>query len=287
MIEVKMKSLKLLLLIAIALSLAACSFTVDLPSVDTGVTQTFEINEPVLEIGEMNKVEIEMGAGSLTINAGAENLVEGTVQYNVTAWQPKTSRTEDTLRLSQQTTSQVGFPQGSIRNIWDLKLGSMPIDLSIANGASESNLFLGGLSLTRLAISDGASKTKIRFDEPNLAEMSVLTYSTGASEVTITGLANANTSLVTFEGGVGMYELDFSGTLTRDMQVNLDSGVSDVKLIFPSDAHVQVVTTGELNDVDFNGTWTVSGNIYEFGSTGPLIRVDIDMAVGHLQLVQK
>ncbi len=282
-----MKYTKLLILVVIALTLVACSFTVDLPSVDTGVTQTLEISEPVLESAEINKVEIEMGAGSLTLNAGADQLVEGTVQYNVAAWQPRISRTDDTLRLYQQTTSQVGFPQGSIRNFWDLKLGSMPIDLSVSTGASESNLVLGGLSLSRLEISDGASKSKIRFDEPNLVEMTLFSYNTGASEVTISGLANANTSLVTFDGGVGSYELDFSGTLTKDMQVNLDAGVSDVKLIFPADAHVRVVTSGELNDIDFNGTWTVNGNTYEFGSTGPLILVDIDMAVGHLQLVQK
>lgn len=282
-----MKYLKIFVLLATALVLVACSFTVNLPKVDTGVTQTLDVNEPPLDGVDVNRVEIEAGPCALTVTGGAESLLQGTVQYNVNAWKPTITRTSDTVTLKQSTEVQIGTVNGTIRNVWDLKLGEMPLDLMVATGASDSTFSLGGLAITRLTISDGASKTRVRFDSPNLAEMSTFSYSTGASEVKIFGLGNANAQLVTFEGGVGAYELDFSGELTRELQVNIDAGISEVKLIFPADAHVRVNSSGELKNVDLNGTWTVNGSVYEYGSNGPLITVNINMALGNLQLIQK
>jgi hypothetical protein len=274
------------MLIAIAFTLAACSFTVNVPTVKTGVTQTLDINEAPLDGVDVNKLDIEAGPCVLTISSGAQSLVEGTVQYNVNAWKPEIVRSDDSLTLKQTAEVQIASGQGTIRNVWDLKLGSSPMELSISTGASDSSFTFDGLSISRLSIADGASKTRVRFPTPNLVEMSSFTYKTGASEVEISDLANSNARQVSFEGGVGSYHLDFSGELKQDMQININSGISEVRLAFPSDAHVRVITSGEMKNVDVNGTWTVNGNVYEFGSTGPLISVDINMALGNLLLIQ-
>jgi hypothetical protein len=45
--------------------------------------------------------------------------------------------------------------------------------------------------------------------------MSILSYKTGASDVSLKGLGNANVDQVSFDGGVGSYELDFTGDLVK------------------------------------------------------------------------
>ena len=49
--------------------------------------------------------------------------------------------------------------------------------------------------------------------------MESLTYDTGASSVTITGLADANFKKMEFKGGAGSFTLDFSGQLRTDGSV--------------------------------------------------------------------
>jgi hypothetical protein len=117
--------------------------------------------------------------------------------------------------------------------------------------------------------------------------MSLLQYKTGASDVTISGLGNANVSDVAFEGGVGSFHLDFSGDLTRDLKANITSGMSDIKLVFPVGSHVKVLINGGVSNIEMTGTWTVTNNSYEFGTSGPLINITVDMALGNLQLIQQ
>jgi hypothetical protein len=171
--------------------------------------------------------------------------------------------------------------------MWTIQLGSIPMDLSLSTGAYEGTLDLSGLSITSLSIRDGASKSTVRFDTPNPVDMSILSYKTGASQVSLKGLGNANVDQISFDGGVGSYELDFTGDLSKDVNVTIKSGMSDIKLVFPTDCRANVIINGGLSNVDINGTWSVTNNSYSFGTTGPVVNVIIEMAVGNLQLVQQ
>jgi hypothetical protein len=114
-----------------------------------------------------------------------------------------------------------------------------------------------------------------------------LQYKTGASEVKLLGLGNANVDEVTFESGAGSYTLDFSGQLTHDISVKLTSGVSDVKVIVPEDAHTVLVITGGLTNVNVNGTWSIDGSHYESGSGNPTITIHVEMALGNLTVTKQ
>ena len=282
-----MKLLKIIPLVALALAMLACSFTVNVPTVDTGVSETYEINESALTDVETNKISIEMGAGQLNISGGATSLIEGTIEYNVDEWVPTVDRSSDEITLSQTTDSNIGIPDGDILNRWDLKFGDYPINLELATGAYEGDLNLSGLSITNLYISDGASKATIRFDSLNPVQMDELIYKTGASDVELLGLGNANVSEISFDSGVGSYTLDFSGDVQHDIDVRVESGMSDMTIIIPSDVRAIVVMSGALSNVDATGTWTMSGTTYECGSSGPLITINLDMAVGNLNLRQQ
>lgn len=280
-----MKTIKILALLLIPLLLVACTFSVNAPSVTIGETQILEINEPLVEGDEIPTVKIEMGAGKLDLNGGTDQLIEGTITYNLETWAPVVTREGSIVKISQKTTSTISIPQGQIKNQWDLQLGSAPMNLSLATGAYEGQLNLGGLAIASLTITDGASSSKVRFDEPNLTTMSELEYSTGASDVELFGLGNAHVSEVDFTGGVGSYTLDFTGENTNDCEVSVKSGVSSVKIIIPENVRAEVIINGELNDVDLTGTWTVENNRYFAGEEGGLIRITIDMAVGDLELI--
>ncbi|MCX6055783.1 MAG: toast rack family protein [Chloroflexi bacterium] len=282
-----MKYVKWFPIFVLAFMLMACSLSVNVPSIRTGVTQTQEIDEKVIAESPVNKISIEMGAGSLNLTGGAIALIEGTVRYNIKDWNPSITRTADTVTLSQKNSSTIGIPDSTILNEWDLKIGPTPVDLSLSAGAYEGNLDLSGLSITNLSISDGASKSTVQFNSPNPVEMARLIYNTGASEISLIGLGNANVREIAFDGGVGKYTIDFSGDLKKELTMNLNAGMSDITLSIPKNARALVTIAGGLNNVDARGTWTISGSTYECGTSGPLITINIDMAVGNLKLEQK
>lgn len=282
-----MKILRLIPIIVLALTLLACSFTVNVPSVDTGVTRTLEISEPAFDNVESNRISIEMGAGTLDISSGATQLIEGTIRYNVDTWEPVINRSTNEIDLSQHTNSNVGVPDGDIENEWILQFGDYPIDLTLSTGAYEGTLDLSGLSITNLSISDGASKATVRFDSLNPVVMEELTYKTGASDVELIGLGNANVKEIYFDSGVGSYTLDFTGEVQNDIYARINSGMSEITIIIPDSVQAKVVVDGGLSDVNANGTWSINGNTYKCGSSGPTITIDIDMAVGALTLRQE
>jgi hypothetical protein len=97
----------------------------------------------------------------------------------------------------------VPFDLNDSVNEWDLKLGLKPMDLTINGGAYEANFELGGLALTRLRISEGASSTEVHFSQPNPEVMEKFSINTGASQVKLIGLANANPKEIAFSSGAG------------------------------------------------------------------------------------
>jgi hypothetical protein len=282
-----MKLLKILFIALISLTVMACSISVNVPTVDTGFSRTLDISEPAFSDVDDNKIIIEMGAGRLYISNGSSNLINGTVEYNVADWKPEITRSSNTVSVSQKNSSNAGIPSGNIQNDWNLQLGDDLIDLTINAGAYEGKIDLSGLSITNLQIADGASKSTIHFDTLNPVEMDEISYKTGASDIELLGLGNANTKNIYFASGVGSYTLDFSGDIQDDINVRIQSGMSDMTIIIPDNARAKVKLTNGLSNIDATGTWTISGSTYESGTSGPLITINLDMAIGNLQLIQQ
>jgi len=275
-------------ILILALASMACSFSVDVPSAkETGPTQTFTVNEPKPAEDAKSNVVLNMGAGELNLTGGAAGLVEGTIEYNIDEWKPLIEKHDNYFRLYQENIESLSF-KTDITNQWNLKLSSdVPLDLEINAGAYEGDLDLSGLRLQSLTVADGASKVEVRFSTPNPERMSRLSYRTGASDVTLEGLANANFQEMEFESGAGDYTLDFSGELKQDSAVVIRSGVSQVTVIIPAGMRAQVDSEGALNDIDLDGDWTTQGDRYQAEGTGPLLTIRVDMGVGRLNLVKQ
>jgi DUF4097 and DUF4098 domain-containing protein YvlB len=276
-------------ILVLALASMACGFTVDLPErTQPGqeVEESITVPGPALsgdEASDETRLTISFGAGSLNLSPGAKNLVDGTVVYNIPELKPEVTSKDGSVEITQGDFKNiVNFKE--VKNNWDLKLGATPLDLTINAGAYTGNYEFGGLSLTSLTVKDGASNVELSFSEPNRTEMSVLRYETGASNVTLSGLANANFSTLIFSGGAGDYELDFNGKLTTDGAARIEAGAGDVQLVIPKDMNAKVSVDSALVNVNLSSNWSQDGNDYTQSGEGPTLTIIVKMAAGNLTI---
>ena len=270
-------------ILVLALASLACGFDVSLPErAEPGP----KVEESITVAGsgsEETRLTISFGAGVLNLSPGAKNLVEGTTVYNIPELKPEVITAEGNVEIKQDDFKNlINFRD--VVNEWDLKLGGSPIDLSINAGAYKGNYELGGLALTGLTVKDGASEVELSFSEPNLTKMSVLRYETGASNVTLSGLANANFSTLIFSGGAGDYSLDFSGNLTEDGTVTISAGAGSVQLVIPKGVNAKVTVESTLVSVSSSSSWSQAGNDYTQAGEGPSLKVIVKMAAGNLAI---
>lgn len=274
----------------LALASLACGFSVSLPKAPTpGPDVTDQITVPVPSqaatpsTGQSSiHLSLAFGAGDLSINPGAQDLVDGTATYNVPDLKPQVITQGNRVEIKQGDFHSL--PIQNMKNQWDLKLGSTPMDLAIQAGAYDGEYELGGLALTDLTIKDGASHTQLSFSKPNAAAMTVFRYETGASSVKLNGLANANFSTMIFNSGAGDYTLDFSGSLKRDATITISSGLSNLILVIPQNVQAEVTTEGGLSNVAAGPGWSQNGNVYTQNGSGPVLTFIIKTGAGNLTL---
>lgn len=270
-------------ILALTLITMACGFDVNLPQ---SVTPGAEVKESIAVAGSgsaQTRLTLSFGAGSLNLSPGTQGLVEGTAVYNIPSLKPEIVQSEGSVEIKQGSLKNItNF--NDIKNQWDLKLGSAPLDLTINAGAYSGNFELGGLALTSLTVKDGAAQVELSFSQPNLAEMSLLRYETGASNVTLSGLANANFSTLMFSGGAGDYRLDFSGELKRSATLDISVGAGSVQLIIPKGVNARVTVDSALASVSLSSNWSQNGNTYTQSGSGPTLTIVIKMAAGNLTI---
>jgi hypothetical protein len=271
-------------ILVLALASMACGFSVDLPKQSQPGP---EVKESITVAGngsDETRLTLSFGAGTLKLSPGAsDKLVDGTAVYNFKELKPEIVKDGNSVEIKHGDFKSLVNPK-DIVNEWDLKLGKSPIDLTINAGAYNGTYELGGLSLANLTVRDGASNVDLTFSEPNPIEMSVLRYETGASDVKLTGLANANFSTLIFNGGAGNYTLDFSGKLTREGIVQIEAGAGDVQLVIPKDVNAKVTMEGALASVNHSSGWEQNGKEYTQSGEGPELTIIVKMAAGNLTI---
>ncbi len=270
-------------ILILAFASLACGFTIDLPARPTAGPETTESITVADPKSDETRLTLSFGAGKLTLGSGAQNLVDGTAIYNFADLKPKIEKSAGSIEIKQGDLKSLP-PLNNIKNEWDLKLGATPMDLTIKAGAYDGNLELGGLALKGLTVRDGASNVDLSFQEPNLTEMSLLRYETGASNVKLTGLANANFSTLTFSGGAGNYTLDFGGKLQRAAVVTVEAGLGDMSLVIPEGVNAVVTVEGAALNVNHSSVWTQNGQKYTQKGSGPTLTIVVKMSAGNLTI---
>ncbi len=277
---------KLVLFITtLALASMACGFNIDLPKASTpGPEVTDEITVPTPTTDEVS-LNLSFGAGEMTLAPGASQLVEGTATYNYAAFKPDVNIDGSNIQIQMSDINS--FPSfDNLKNEWDLKLGDTPMDLSIESGAYTGTFEFGGLALNNLTIKDGAAEVELAFSEPNLAEMSVFHYETGASDVKMSGLANANFNIFDFSSGAGDYTLDFSGELQRDASIKISSGLSNIIIVIPEDVNAVVTMDSGASNISAGSNWSQNGDVYKQKGEGPTLTFVIEIGAGNVTLTK-
>jgi len=284
------KQIALVVIVLAAVSLA-CTWSGPFPvsDVKVGPTQESALTlEPVGAPGETARLELGMGAGELMLHPGqGDALLTGTVTYNIADFEPEVAIDGTRVTVNQGDLQLEGIPNlrgDEVINRWDLELGGQPIDLQVNAGAYQADLDLGGISLTGLQISDGAASVRLAFSNPNPVSMDTFRYVTGASDVRMQGLANANFSQMRFEGGAGSFDLEFGGDLRQDAEIRIEAGLSSVRIVVPAGVPARAEVQGELSEVVADSGWSGSGSSYVHPGEGPALTFIINSSLGSVRL---
>ncbi len=278
------------IVLTLLLTSLGCSLTVNLPvqEIATGPsrTETIEIAAPAAELVDL---KLNFGAGELNLAPGSGTaLVSGEATYNVDDFKPEITIEDNRVTLETGNLEINGIPDlkqaDNVKNTWNLALGNQPMNLSIQAGAYQGEYELGGLALKSLEIGDGAAQVDLSFSKPNLLPMDTLRYTTGASEVSLSGLGYANFTSMIFRSGAGNYSLDFSGVFQRDAVVTIESGMSEITLNVPEGVNALVIFKGGLASVETSGNWQKSGDQYTLAGSGPTLTINVDLGAGSLKL---
>ena len=275
--------------LVLVLGLTACGLRISLPfTVTPGPLVTDQIDIPLpADTTQSVDLSVGFGVGMLNLHPGANTLVSGTAKYNIPDFKPEVTVNGSSVSIEQgnwRLNKITDF--NKIKNEWDLSLGKQPLNLKIEAGAYQAKYELGGLALTNLSVKDGASDVKLNFSSPNLAEMKLLSYETGASNVSLVGLGNANFSSLVFQSGAGNFTLDFSGTLKRDASANIQTGLGNTTLVIPAGVPVQLTVDGGLSNVSFGSGWSKNGSVYTQEGTGPGLTIVMKIGAGNLTLTK-
>jgi hypothetical protein len=267
-----------------ALISVACTINlpVNVSGGGVGETRTIDIDENWPD-DDQTELNLEMGAGELSLSGGSDSLAEGSIRYNIESWKPEVLHEGSRITIRQIIDTIDLTPKNNTTNEWDLQLGSRPLELNIKAGAYTGDFDFSGLALTGLDIKDGASSVDVRFDEPNPERMARFEYTTGASDLEIWGLGNANVEYFKFVGGAGKAVFDFSGQLQDDMRVVLEGGAGDVTIIVPEGTNAVFSSSGNLLNIQNEG-WSLDGSSYSLSGSGPQIEIRANMSVGNIRL---
>lgn len=277
---------KFIILIAVlAFAAIACGFNLDLPpKAQPGPEVVEDISVPYPKADDVN-LKLSFGAGEMKLSPGASQLVDGTATYNYTELKPVVLTDGGNVQVKLGDVGVNFLPDfNNLKNKWDFKLGGQPMNLSIESGAYDGTFEFGGLALTSLTVKDGAADVGLAFSEPNQTEMSVFSYSTGASNVKMKGLANANFSIFDFSAGAGDYTLDFSGELQRDASIKIETGFSNLIIIVPEGVNAVVTVQSGLSNVNAGSGWSQNGSVYQQTGEGHTLTFVIEMGAGNLTL---
>jgi hypothetical protein len=230
---------------------------------------------------------LDFGAGSIVLAASAPDLIldaqavydKNKVEFNVDY---RLRRDRGILELSSEMFGKT--LKGKPRNEWEIDLArSVPQDLEIDVGAADARLDLSGLQLTDLNLDIGAADAEIWWDEPNLAALKEISIDCGASSLEIRGLGNANFEYMTFDGGLGSFDIDCSGAWTRSAEADFEVGLGSLELTLPENLAVRIVVDGSfVSSVDVDRHYPeVRDNVYESEDYDHAkIRFDIKLKLG-------
>lgn len=251
---------------------------------------TTVIDEPFPTTGRA-QLKIGVGACRLVVRPGSQTpWVAGSYRDPSDSLPCRIERRGEQLEITQKQnwTDAIGRI-GRFPAVFDLALGrAVPYELSLETGASQVDADLGGLPISRLSVKQGAGKLTLDFSAPNPTPMDRMSLGNGASGIEMHNLANANCAEMSIEGGVAGYRFDFGGTLQRDCQVRISTGVSGVELIVPPTTAAKIYAESVLGGIDVgDGFMKKEGAFWNEAALAgrtPVLTIRANVALGGMKI---
>ena len=189
-------------------------------------------------------VSVTYGAGRVSLRPTSEPLLyAASLRYDPERAAPRMAydSSRRTLELGIKGSRDVRVSNVRDAGSLDVRLSErVPMDLQLALGAVESDLDLGGLSLSSVELNVGASEARVRFGAPNRRLMRRLEINAGAGDLRVGALANAAAPEIALNAGVGSTVLDFSGVWTQDVALEASFAMGGLTLRVPRGVGVRV-----------------------------------------------
>lgn len=236
------------------------------------------------------EVEVEYGAGRFEVEAADPGvLYQVELRYDEERFRPVTEYEGRHLEVRTESLDE-GIHLGRGRSGGRMKLAlarNLPMAVELRFGAVRADLDLGGLALTDLELSTGASDSRLEISEPNPVEMRRARLEIGAAEFTTRHLGNLNAERIEVDAGVGEVTLDFTGEWQRDAQVEVDMGLGSLELRFPEGLGVMLTKDSFLTSLDAQGLVKRDDAYYSrnWREAERRVTLEVDAALGSIEVV--
>ncbi|MGW8266735.1 MAG: hypothetical protein ACWGSQ_10225 [Longimicrobiales bacterium] len=236
------------------------------------------------------QIRVRYGAGQLSIGpAEAGTLYRMHLRYDEETFEPVARYGDDRIDLGLESIRKhIDWPGEKDSGEMELLLArNVPMDLDLEFGAVKAFLDLGGLQMTRLDLSTGASESRVRFSQPNPVRMESATFQVGAADFQVRDLGNLNADRISVDAGVGSVVLSFTGRWQRDATVSVDMGLGALELRFPEGLGVRVVKNTFLTSLDSEGLVKRGDSYYsvDWEEADHRVTVTVDAAFGSIDVV--
>ena len=243
-----------------------------------------------LEGNDEVRVSVDYGVGHFTVRSLDEGLLyRMKLRYDEELFEPVANYRGNRLRLGVEWIGR-GFNFGGGRQNGTLELElarGVPMDLDLEFGAVRADVDLGGLALTDLDLSTGASESSIDISEPNPTRMRTARFEVGAAQFTVRHLGNLHADRIEIDAGVGSLTLWFDGLWQQDANVAINLGVGVLELRVPEGLGLQLTKKSFLTALDSEGL-VKRGDVYEsldWDEANRRVTIDLDAAFGSVKVV--
>ena len=270
----------------------ACGFLVVLCALAEGASaqmRTVSMSRRIEDDDEV-RVSVSYGAGTFSVRSvDAGLLYRMNLEYDEERYEPVAEYEAGRLDLGVDSIrGGRRFRNKEAGGRLDLELArGVPMDLDLEFGAVRAEIDLGGLELTGLDLSTGASESTIDVSERNAGTMEVARFEVGAAEFTARRLGNLNAQRIELDAGVGSLTLWLDGDWRQDARVAIDMGLGALELRVPEGLGLQLRKDSFLTSLDSEGL-VKRGEAYEslnWNGAARKVTVDLDAAFGSVKVV--
>jgi hypothetical protein len=208
------------------------------------------------ELGEVRSLDVDLSVniGTLRVRGGAEELADVEFRYNVAEWKPKVdysaSGGKARLIIRQPEHQNRSIPDDA-KSIWEIDINDgVPLTLNLDMGIGESDVALGGSSLSDLDIDQGIGEMTLDLTGDWTNDLDV-NIDGGIGEATIrvpdgvgvrvkadTGIGGVSTLGFTRRGGA--YVNAAYGETEATIEIDVDAGIGSITIQVGNEATAQI-----------------------------------------------